>query len=376
MRSSFRGLPGAEGAGLGSALPPLGVGRVGWGAVPLGADLEEDARPAVRPPIPAFPTASGGKRKGRAFRLLLGIAFSAFAAALPTAAVEPEPDLAYGAYQTGHYRRAQSEALKRVEADPGDAAAMTLLGEIYRQGLGIREDARAAADWYRLAAERGDINAVFALGMAMLEGRGTARDPARAGTLLEKAANAGHPAANYNLALALLATGRPQDDQRAIGCLRVAAAADLGDAQHALAVLYKLGRGLPQDDGMAAEWMAKAAANGLVAGEVEYAIMLFNGDGVGKDERAAARLFIRAANKGNAIAQNRLAKLYQLGRAVPPDLSEAAAWHLAARTQGLADATLDQVLERLTPEQRSRAARLAADRIEATALTTPSQPSK
>ena len=127
---------------------------------------------------------------------------------------------------------------------------------------------------------------------------------------------------------------------------------------------------------MAAEWMGKAAANGLIAGEVEYAIMLFNGDGVARDERAAAKLFIRAANKGNAIAQNRLAKLYQLGRAVPPNLSEAAAWHLAARAQGLSDATLDQMLERLSTEQRERAARLAADRIEATALTTAGQPSK
>jgi hypothetical protein len=34
------------------------------------------------------------------------------------------------------------------------------------------------------------------------------------------------------------------------------------------------------------------------------------------------------------------------------------------------------VLERLSPEQLARVARLAADRIEATALTTPSQPSK
>eukprot|EP01042_Synura_sphagnicola_P035635 gene35635-45630_t len=78
--------------------------------------------------------------------------------ALPVAAAEREPDLAYGAYQAGHYRRAQAEALKRLEADPGDAAAMTLLGEIYREGLGLRIDPKAAADWYRLAADKGDVN--------------------------------------------------------------------------------------------------------------------------------------------------------------------------------------------------------------------------
>lgn len=297
-----------------------------------------------------------------------------FLPAAPLAAAQP--DLAYGSYQAGHYRKAQAEALKRVEADPKDAAAMTLLGELYRQGLGVREDQTAAAEWYRFAAARGDLNAVFAYAMALIEGKGVAKDAAAGGKLLEQAAAAGHPSANYNLALALLASGEPANEKRAVACLRIAADADLGDAQYALGALYKLGRAVPKDKAQAAAWMAKAAAGGHVAGEVEYAIMLFNGDGVAKNERAAASLFLRAAYKGNAIAQNRLAKLYQFGLALPPDMAEAAAWHMAARAQGLADTALDELLERLTPEQRTAAARLAADRIEATALTTPSQPSK
>jgi TPR repeat protein len=77
-----------------------------------------------------------------------------------------------------------------------------------------------------------------------------------------------------------------------------------------------------------------------------------------------------AAFKGNAIAQNRLARLYQAGRGINPDSAEAAAWHLAARAQGLNDPMLDQLVERLTPEQLNRAAQLAAQRIESTALTT------
>ena len=36
-----------------------------------------------------------------------------------------EADFAYGAYQAGHYRRALAEALKRIETDSQDAAAMT-----------------------------------------------------------------------------------------------------------------------------------------------------------------------------------------------------------------------------------------------------------
>ncbi len=312
--------------------------------------------------------------------LAAGIALVAASGVLAASgAAARTPDLAYGAYQTGHYRRAVQEALKRIEADSTDAAAMTLLGEIYRQGLGVPEDPVAATEWYARAAERGDINAVYALAIALLGNAGSDKvkaDPARAGRLLEQAAAAGHPAANYNLALTLLATGEPQNEARAVACLEIAAGSDIGEALHALGILAKQGRGMPQSDAVAAGWMARAAAAGHLPGEVEYAIMLFNGTGVASDEAAAARLFLRAAGKGNPIAQNRLARLYQAGRGIPPDSIEAAAWHLAARARGLDDPQLGQLFDRLNPEQQGRAAALAATRIEGAALTSSSQASK
>lgn len=328
-------------------------------------------------------------RGSRAGLALLGLALAQPAPAqVPTLPSAPPPattagpnaDLAYGAYQAGHYRRAVSEALKRIEADNNDAAAMTLVAEIYRQGLGVAPDQKAATEWYERAAERGDINAVYALSLALLEGRGIQKDDMRAGMLLERAARAGHAFANYNLAMALLATGQSTDAQRAVAALEISANADVGDAQYALAILYRQGRGVDQDEAKSAEWMAKAVSSGFVPAEVEYAIMLFNGTGVPKDEIGAARLFLRAAYQGNAIAQNRLARLYQAGRGINPDKAEAAAWHLAARAQGLKDEMLDRLIDGLTPEQLKRAAELAAQRIESTALTTalttPAQPLK
>jgi TPR repeat protein len=309
----------------------------------------------------------------RACRVLLP-AWLAVAAAWPVAAAEP--DLAYGAYQAGHYRRALSEAIKRVEKDSNDAAGMTLIGEIYRLGLGVPASATISTEWFERAAERGDVNATYALANALLDEKNPKRDPARAAILMEKAAAAGHPAANYNLALALLATGKEEDTTRAVACLEIAAAAGIGDAFHALGVLAKQGRGMLESDTVAAQWMAKASAVGHLGGEVEYAIMLFNGTGVEKDEVAAAKLFLRAANKGNAIAQNRLARLYQTGRGIPPDSIEAAAWYLAARAQGLDDPALQQLFDRLNPEQQNRAAQLAATRIEGAALTSPGLASK
>ncbi|CAH1671156.1 Sel1 repeat family protein [Hyphomicrobiales bacterium] len=285
------------------------------------------------------------------------------------AGAAPYVDDAYGAYQAGHYRRALSEALKRIEADSNDAAAMTLVGELYRQGLGVPPDQKVATEWYERAEARGDVNATFALATQLLDEKSGKRDPARAGALLEKAAAAGHPTANYNLALTLLATGREAEDKRAVASLEVAAKAGVGDAMHALGILARMGRGMPASEQVSARWMKQSAAAGNLPGVVEYAIMLFNGIGVAKDEAAAARLFRQAAGQGNPVAQNRLAKLYQFGLGVPPDTIEAAAWHLTARAQGLDDPGLDILFERLNPGQQTRAARIAANRISTVVLT-------
>jgi TPR repeat protein len=66
--------------------------------------------------------------------------------------------------------------------------------------------------------------------------------------------------------------------------------------------------------------------------------------------------------RGNAIAQNRLARLYASGRGVPQNRVEAAAWHLAAAAQGLADPWLDGALRELSADERARSERLAAER--------------
>jgi uncharacterized protein len=285
----------------------------------------------------------------------------------------PEPDIAYGAYQTGFYRLAFQLATQRIERDGSDAAAMTLLGELLRQGLGVRQDAAKAADWYRIAAERGDANAAFSYAMMLLRGEGVARDVARGQQLLEKAAVT-QPLAAYNLALALLGSQERADRTRAVTLLAQAAAAEIPDAQHALAVLKREGRDTGQDIDGAADLLRRAAQNGLEAGEIEYAIMLFNGRGVGRDERGAADIFERVASRGNAIAQNRFARLLAAGRGRTANPVDAAAWNLLATQQGLQDESLARLFENLSPDDKSRAlARAAALQPESLTAPTPTR---
>src|SRR5437868_14940246 len=113
------------------------------------------------------------------------------------------------------------EATARLAHDPEDAAAMTLLGELHNQGLGIQQDPAKAAEWYRLAAGKGDAHALAALGLMAIDGRGMVRDPEKGRVWLEQAAAKGEPAASYNLALLLLSTGADKDLRRAVELVRI-----------------------------------------------------------------------------------------------------------------------------------------------------------
>ncbi|WP_244643940.1 tetratricopeptide repeat protein [Alsobacter metallidurans] len=263
-------------------------------------------------------------------------------------------DVAYGAYQRGLYITAFREATKRIAEDPNDAAAMTLLGELYSAGLGVAQDWTKAAEWYRLAAGRGDPNAAFALAMLKLDGKGTPRDAAEGRRLLESAADA-VPDAAYTLGLMLLQENKAESDKRAVQLFRDAADAGDADGEYALAVVLRDGRGVPRDNAQAAAWMGRAARDRNVSAQVEYGIMLFNGDGVRKDETAGAKMFLSAAEQGNPVAQNRLARIYAAGRGLPKNPVEAAKWHAIATNQGIKDPWLDENLKGLSPEDRRKA---------------------
>ena len=73
------------------------------------------------------------------------------AAPAPAAPADNAPDLAFGACQRGYYTTALAEATKRIQANPDDGAAMTLIGELYAQGLGVPRDLTEADRWYKLA---------------------------------------------------------------------------------------------------------------------------------------------------------------------------------------------------------------------------------
>src|SRR6185437_15325901 len=67
----------------------------------------------------------------------------------------PNADLVYGAYQRGLYKTAFDLAMKRAQENK-DSAAMTMLGELYANALGVKRDYGKAIEWYQRATDLGD----------------------------------------------------------------------------------------------------------------------------------------------------------------------------------------------------------------------------
>jgi len=266
---------------------------------------------------------------------------------------DPRVDLVYGAYQRGEYRTARDLAVPRAQA--GDPKAMTMLGELYSNALGVKLDEAKAVDWYRRASDAGDREAMFALAMMRIAGRGGPADRQEAVKLLASSAKLGEPKAAYNLALLYLdGQTLPQDLRRSAELLRMAADAGNSEAQYALATFYKEGTGVEKDLEKAARLLQAASLAGNVDAEVEYAIALFNGTGTPKNQPAAVALLRKAARQNSAIAQNRLARVLVTGQGAPLDRIEGLKWHLIAKTAGRGDLFLDEVFAQLSAEDRAK----------------------
>jgi len=95
----------------------------------------------------------------------------------------------YTAYDRADYRTALKVWM--AQAEQGDAAAQTYVGEIYEKGLGVAPDYDAAARWYRRAADANYPRAAINLGSLYERGLGVPRDPAEALKWYRKGAGGG-----------------------------------------------------------------------------------------------------------------------------------------------------------------------------------------
>lgn len=263
-------------------------------------------------------------------------------------------DEAFGAFQRGYYLTALELALPRAEQS--DAAAQTLIGEIYAKGLGVPENQTSASSWYALAAKNGDPIATFELGLMYQDGRGVPKSREKAAQLFGQAAELGNVPAKYNLGLLHIEGKYAAPDMvRAASLIKEAADAGMVEAMYDFGGMLIEGAGVAPNAKLGAEQIGLAAKEGMIAAQVDYATLLYLGNGVERNIQEAATWYARAAQAGNPVAQNRFAKLLAVGEGVDADLEQAAMWRSLARRQGLSDPVLDKLLVSILPDELARA---------------------
>jgi len=318
-----------------------------------GAVFAKEEKAGISANVPGQPTGPGGTLatpQSQPFDP------SRFGIELPGGSADSSivPDNAFGAFQRGLYLTAFQIALPRAER--GDAAAQTLIAELYQRGLGIKRDTGQAAKWYAIAANAGNREAKFAYALKLLEGRNVPLDRERGLELMEQAAEEGHPIANFNMAQRIIQE-RPTGAgyRRALPYLEKAAEYRLADAFYSLARIHLdgLANGI-QDVETGKRWLERAARAGIDTAQIDYAIILA-GTGEPDDMKQARNWFQLAASGGNVIAQNRLAHMLAGGLGGEADPVAAAKWHILAKRAGRNDVVLDDYLRTLDSQTRGKA---------------------
>jgi uncharacterized protein len=107
------------------------------------------------------------------WRAAIVVAILAAAPIVPAAAADAFDD-AFNTYMAGDF----GAAIKMMDAlgRQGDIRAQYMMGRMFSEGEGVREDDAAAAKWYQVAADRGDVVSQLSLGTFYVNGAGVAQN--------------------------------------------------------------------------------------------------------------------------------------------------------------------------------------------------------
>jgi uncharacterized protein len=162
-------------------------------------------------------------------------------------------------------RRYQDALMYLLEASKeGNVSAKVQLGNLYRDGTGVKQDLAQARRLYEEAANTGNVSAMDMLAFSYVRNDLPDNDFSKAAIWYEKADAAGSLTAAWN-AGGMYEDGGPhlkRDYQQALKWYERAAALHDGNAMFRLGRLYEHGHGVPKDHAMAKEWYEKAAAAG------------------------------------------------------------------------------------------------------------------
>ncbi len=217
----------------------------------------------------------------------------------------------------------KSEHWYRMAANQGDGSALVSLGFMYYDGTVVSKDRLETAKlWERALSIRPmprgwnawHANVEALLGTMYLEGDGVKQNYDEALRYLTRAAYAGDTLAQNNLGyMYAMGKGVERDYYKAVEWYKKAA--EQGDvmAQLSMAGAYERGEGVEQDYNKAVEWYKKAAMQGDATAQNDLGVAYELGKGVERDINKAIEWYQKAAAQGFEIAQQNLERFYENG---------------------------------------------------------------
>jgi len=201
------------------------------------------------------------------------------------------------------------------KAEQGDASAQTKLGGMYYFGLGIPQDNKKAAYYYKRAAKQDDADAQAMLGIMYTLGEGVEQNDKKAANYHELAAKQGHHDAQIIIGtMYKRGEGVEQDYKKAVYYYTLAVKQGSATAQLNLGIMYANAMGVPQDYTKARHYYELAAKQGHANAQILLGSIYYDGQAVPQNYKKALHYYELAAKQGYAAAQSILGKLYFLGQ--------------------------------------------------------------
>jgi hypothetical protein len=154
------------------------------------------------------------------------------------------------ALERGHYGTALRALLPL--ANDGDASAQVILGNLYEQGLGVKQDYQSALSWYQKAGDQDSPEGQYNAGLFYFNGTGVDQDYRAAYEWFSDAA-----------------------DEKSV------------EGAYMLGVIYHEGHGVAINFEQARHWFLTAAKQGYANAQLMYAFMLQAGFGAPSDPAKA-----------------------------------------------------------------------------------------
>ena len=220
-------------------------------------------------------------------------------------------------------------------AQSGDAEAEYMLGVLYATGIGVAVDQDKALTLFHAAAEKGNLEAIKEIGNYYLD----KQQFAQALQWYRRAAERNFPKALYNIGIMYLnGLGVVKSVQEAISYFEKSALYGLPQGDVMLGKIYSDGNYMPRNYRQALEHYRAAAEKYSVPALLALGNLYLTGNGVNKNERQAFSYFKQAALSRQPEACYVLAEAYEKGYGVEIDYVEARAYYEEAADRGFLQA--------------------------------------